>query len=367
MYLCPDRKHIVTMKGWILLLMLAKLVDFSMTQPTNSLTWLSYLRNRAYSHGYGRSHNNIHASLRAEDEDEPPVLDCPLECDCPPSYPSAMYCSNRKLQHVPFVPSHIKYLYLQNNQITTITNGVFDNAPNLAWISLHTNKLSSDKMGEKVFAKLPNLERLFLHNNNLSQVPQGLPRSLRYLHMNNNNISKIPGESFHGMSNLTGLHLQVNAIEDLSNALEGLYSLTLLDLQGNRLKKKIPESLPPNLSQLYLEYNHISSVPADFLSHRPELRFVRLSHNQLTNGGIPDNAFNVSTLVELDLSFNKLERIPTVSTSLENLYLQANKIKGTEKNNKHLKMLQHISPQVMSKAYMEKKHACSNNIQTATY
>ncbi len=87
MYLRPDRKLIVTMKGWILLLMLAKLVDFSMTQPTNSLTWLSYLRNRAYSHGYGRSHNNIHASLSAEDEDEPPVLDCPLECDLPSFLP----------------------------------------------------------------------------------------------------------------------------------------------------------------------------------------------------------------------------------------------------------------------------------------
>ncbi|XP_016391896.1 fibromodulin-like [Sinocyclocheilus rhinocerous] len=314
------------MKGWILLLILTKLVSFSMTQPTNSLTWLSYLRNRAYSHGYGRSHNNNHASLRAEDEDEPPVLDCPLECDCPPSYPSAMYCNNRKLQHVPFVPSHIKYVYLQNNQITGITNGVFDNAPNLAWISLHTNKLSSDKIGDKVFTKLPNLERLFLHNNNLSRVPQGLPRSLRDLHMNHNNISKVPVESFRGMSNLTALHLQVNSIEDLGHALEGLLSLTLLDLRGNRLKK-IPESLPPKLSQLYLENNRISSIPADFLSQRPELRFVRLSHNQLTNGGIPASAFNVSTLVELDLSFNKLERIPTISTSLENLYLQANKIK----------------------------------------
>uniref|UniRef100_A0A672TEU6 Fibromodulin n=1 Tax=Sinocyclocheilus grahami TaxID=75366 RepID=A0A672TEU6_SINGR len=275
----------------------------------------------------------LYIYLLSEDEDEPPVLDCPLECDCTPSYPS-------------FFPSHIKYVYLQNNQITTITNGVFDNAPNLAWISLYTNKLNSDKIGDKVFAKLPNLQRLFLHNNNLSRVPQGLPRSLRDLHMNHNNISKIPVESFHGMSNLTALHLQVNAIEDLGNALEGLHSLTLLDLRGNRLKK-IPESLPPMLSQLYLEYNRISSVPADFLSQRPELRFVRLSHNQLTNGGIPTNAFNFSTLVELDLSFNKLERIPTISTSLENLYLQANKIKGTEKK-KHLedvttqKLIRHV-------------------------
>lgn len=312
------------MRGWILLLILARLVNLSMTQPTNSLTWLSYLRNRAYSHGYGRSHNGNYASLR--NEDEPSVLDCPLECDCPPAYPKAMYCNNRKLQHVPFVPSHIKYVYLQNNQITGITNGVFDNAPNLTWIIMHANKLTSDKIGDKVFAKLPNLQRLFLQNNNLSRVPQDLPHSLRDLHLNHNNISVVPLNSFHGMSNLTALYLQANAIEDLGNALKGLLSLTVLDLRGNRLKM-IPQSLPPKLSQLYLEYNYISSIPADFLSQRPDLRFVRLSHNQLTNGGIPANAFNVSTLVELDLSFNKLERIPTISTSLENLYLQANKIK----------------------------------------
>ncbi|XP_051950205.1 fibromodulin-like [Xyrauchen texanus] len=312
------------MRAWIALLLLARLIDLSMTLSTNTLTWLNYLRNRPYGHGYGRSHSYNHASLRTEDE--PSVLDCPLECNCPSAYPYAMYCNNRKLHHVPFVPSHIKYVYLHNNHITSITNGVFDSAPNLAWISLHSNKLSSDKISDKVFAKLPNLQRLFLHNNNLSLVPQGLPRSLSDLHMNHNNISVVPAHSFRGMSNLTALHLQMNAIENLGSALEGLLSLTLLDMRANRLKK-IPESLPPKLTQLYLEYNLISSIPADFLSHRPELRFVRLSHNQLTNGGIPANAFNVSTLVELDLSFNKLERIPTISTNLENLYLQANKIK----------------------------------------
>lgn len=53
-----------------------------------------------------------------------------------------------------------------------------------------------------------------------------------------------------------------------------------------------------------------------------------MGHNQLTDKGIPPNTFNVTGLVELDLSFNQLERIPPVSQTLEHLYLQANHIKG---------------------------------------
>ncbi|KAL7884273.1 hypothetical protein AOLI_G00070430 [Acnodon oligacanthus] len=313
------------MYGWIFLLLWAGFVNLSVTQYTDTLTWLNYLRNRAYNHGYGQSYGSYYASLYAGD-DEPTALDCPLECECPSTYPYAMYCHSRNLRHIPFVPSRMKYVYLQNNQISGITDGVFDNATGLVWIILHMNQLKSDKISNKVFTKLPKLERLFLHHNKLDRLPEGLPRSLQDLRMNYNNISSIPADSFRGMTKLTALRLQSNAIEDLGGALESLQSLTFLDLRGNQLTK-IPERLPLNLSQLYLEHNRISTVPVDFLQNRPELRFVRLSHNQLTDSGIPPNTFNVSTLMELDLSYNKLEKIPTISTNLMNLYLQANHIK----------------------------------------
>lgn len=91
---------------------------------------------------------------------------------------------------------------------------------------------------------------------------------------------------------------------------------------------QVPDLLPANLHQLYVEYNSIDSVPEAFLSKFTQLQYIRMSHNLLTDKGIPDNTFNVSGLVELDLSFNKLERIPLVSTTLQYLYLQANQIKG---------------------------------------
>uniref|UniRef100_A0A672ZXD5 Fibromodulin n=1 Tax=Sphaeramia orbicularis TaxID=375764 RepID=A0A672ZXD5_9TELE len=270
--------------------------------------WLSHLRGRWRSGGWW-----------AED------MDCPLECDCPSAYPTAMYCHNRNLQHVPYVPSHIKYVYLQRNQITGIQDGVFDNATSLIWVVLFHNQLSSDKIGKNVFSKLKNLDRLYLNHNELTRVPPNLPKSITDLRLGHNKISKISG-SFEGMTNLTNLQLHANFIEDVGGAFKGLKSLTMLDMRKNKLKK-VPENLPARLQQLYLEFNNIEAVPAGFLSMCPKLQFVRLAHNKLTDKGLPANVFNISTLVELDLSHNKLERIPTVSRNLENLYLQANTIK----------------------------------------
>lgn len=295
----------------VLLLMMA-LGELGLSQHRSHFQWLSSLRGR-----------RRYVSFRSED------ADCPLECDCPPAYPTAMYCHGRDLQHIPYVPSHIKYAYLQRNQISSIQDGVFDNATNLVWVLLFHNQLESDKIGENVFSKLRNLDRLFLDHNQLTHVPPNLPESIRDLRLAHNRISKIPPGLLQGLTNLGSLQLQANAIEDVSGAFNGLSSLTVLDMRGNKLKK-IPNSLPEGLQQLYLEFNDIESVPARFLTVLPKLQFVRLAHNKLTDKGLPTDVFNISTLLELDLSFNKLKKIPVVHRNLENLYLQANKIKGKD-------------------------------------
>lgn len=296
----------------VVLLLIMGLVDLSIGQHYSQFQWLSHLRGRWR-----------HASWRSED------VDCPLECDCPSTYPTAMYCHSRNLQHVPYVPSHIKYVYLQRNQITGIQDGVFDNATNLVWVVLFHNQLNSDKISKNVFSKLKNLDRLFLDHNELTRVPPNLPKSVTDLRLGHNKISKILSSSFEGMANLTTLQLKANVIEDVGDVFKGLKSLTLLDMRKNRLRK-IPDNLPERLQQLYLEFNDIESVPAGFFTMYPKLQFVRLAHNKLTDKGLPSNVFNISMLVELDLSFNKLEKIPVVSRNLENLYLHANKIKGMD-------------------------------------
>lgn len=109
--------------------------------------------------------------------------------------------------------------------------------------------------------------------------------------------------------------------------LAGLFSLTLLELSGNLLSS-VPTHLPPSIQQLYLSNNSLSQLSDDSFSGISCLKYLRLSGCGLQSSGIHPQVFNLSSLVELDLSYNKLGAVPTVPTSLQYLYLEANEIRG---------------------------------------
>ncbi|XP_051890659.1 fibromodulin a [Pristis pectinata] len=279
--------------------------------------WLAHIL------GYSRSRGKQYVEA---EQAAPLATDCPVECTCPPVLPTAMYCDTRRLTYIPSVPARMKYIYLQNNQIEAIPDGAFDNATGLVWVVLHRNKISSEKIGKQVFSKLKNLERLYLGHNNLTSIPHSLPSSLRELRVAGNKISKVQPDNLEGLDNLTMLLLNDNQLEDVGGSLRVLKSLSILDLSNNHLKK-VPEVLPDTVHQLYLDFNHINTIPSEYFRQFLKLQYARISNNELTDQGIPSDTFNVSSLIELDLSHNKLQTIPPVSENLENLYLQANRIK----------------------------------------
>lgn len=89
-------------------------------------------------------------------------FDCPRECFCPPSFPTALYCENRGLREIPAIPSRIWYLYLENNLIETIPEKPFENATQLRWINLNKNKITNDGIEKGALSQLKKLLFLFL-------------------------------------------------------------------------------------------------------------------------------------------------------------------------------------------------------------
>ncbi|XP_075967962.1 lumican [Anarhichas minor] len=257
---------------------------------------------------------------------------CDRECDCPINFPTAMYCDSRKLKFVPMVPTGIKYLYLQNNQIEEIKAGVFDNVTDgLRWLVLDNNQITNAKIAKGTIDKLTALEKLFFSNNNLTEPVIPPSKSLDELKMMHNKISKFPSGLLADKENLTSVNLQHNKLSSdaIGGAFKGSKKLLSLDVSHNKLKK-LPAGVPSSLEILYADYNDIDSVGAGYLSKLSSLQYLRISHNKLVDSGLPAGVFNVTSLVELDLSFNKLQSIPEINEQLEQLYLQANEINKFE-------------------------------------
>ncbi|KAJ3603224.1 hypothetical protein NHX12_030967 [Muraenolepis orangiensis] len=167
---------------------------------------------------------------------------------------------------------------------------------------------------------------LFANHNSLSAVPMGLPAGLRQLRLAHNNISSIGAGTFQGLQNLTVLLLQGNHLQTIEpKGLAGLLNLDLLDMGDNRFKS-VPMHLPPSVQQLYLSGNAFSGLGESSFAGLVRLKYLRLSRCGLQDTGVPTQVFNMSTLVELDLSYNRLAVTPTVPTSLQYLYLEANEI-----------------------------------------
>uniref|UniRef100_A0A8C7YAU7 Proline/arginine-rich end leucine-rich repeat protein n=1 Tax=Oryzias sinensis TaxID=183150 RepID=A0A8C7YAU7_9TELE len=265
----------------------------------------------------------------------PPSIfpDCPQECLCSPSYPSSLNCENRNIREVPVIPQRTHYLYLQNNYISEVTSEPFRNATEVSWINLANNRIV--RIDKQVFEKIPGLLFLYAQKNLLKEVPVGLPSTLEQLSLSRNRITKIPGGAFKNLDKLSLLDLYDNQLSDSDlgkNTFKDLKNLVQLNLAHNALKK-MPAGVPAGLVQLFLDKNRIDDIPKDYFEGFTHLAFVRLNHNQLSDKGIPKSVFNLSSLMDLQLSHNQLSMVPRFNSHLQHLHLNHNSIEsinGTE-------------------------------------
>ncbi|XP_032661602.1 platelet glycoprotein IX isoform X1 [Chelonoidis abingdonii] len=72
---------------------------------------------------------------------------CPLSCTCKPLEEMKGWlvdCSSKGLKEVPALPVNTRKLYLQNNSMTTVRTGAFDNLQNLEEVNVSDNPWNCD-------------------------------------------------------------------------------------------------------------------------------------------------------------------------------------------------------------------------------
>uniref|UniRef100_A0A3B4WXH0 Extracellular matrix protein 2 n=1 Tax=Seriola lalandi dorsalis TaxID=1841481 RepID=A0A3B4WXH0_SERLL len=240
-------------------------------------------------------------------------------------------CENAKLIHFPPLSfPELKSLSLEGNNISSIPAEAFNGIPNLEWINLKKNKLTSAGIDAKAFKGLKMLRRLYLDGNLLDAVPSDLPPTLQELKINENKLRGIEENSFQDLSSLVILELEGNLLSEGNVdplAFAPLIQLSYLRLGRNHFRT-IPQGLPTTLLELHLENNLIEEISETVFNQTRSLNVVSLRHNKLDETRIAPMAWiNHRNLESIDLSHNDLYLVPSyLPRSLVHLVLVGNKI-----------------------------------------
>ncbi|XP_029471668.1 leucine-rich repeats and immunoglobulin-like domains protein 3 isoform X2 [Rhinatrema bivittatum] len=252
-----------------------------------------------------------------------------------------------------FPPLQLKYLYINNNQITSMEPGTFDNlSSTLQVLKLNRNRISF--IPPKMF-KLSHLQHLQLNRNKIRGVDgltfQGLG-ALKSLKMQRNGVSKLMDGAFWGLSNMEILQLDHNNLTEITKGwLYGLLMLQQLHLSQNAISKISPDAWEfcQKLSELDLSFNQLTRLDESNFVGLSLLVGLYIGNNKVSY--IADGAFRgLSSLHTLDLKHNEIfwtiEDMNGAFSGLEKLrrlMLQGNGIRSiTKKAFSGLDALEHL-------------------------
>ncbi|XP_052064964.1 toll-like receptor 4 [Mytilus californianus] len=221
-------------------------------------------------------------------------------------------CSDKDLLRIPRFPSNIQELYLRNNNISTIQDGIFEGNSLMTTLDLSFNNIS--QIRKNSFKGLTNLLSLNLSNNGLKYE----------------NIS-FEYSAFHFLENLKKLNLKRNVHTSFVPDLWKLRSLESLSIDYVEDKMAIFDekfSYLKNLTILDLS-GSTGNCKMTILTEKTFLFFTQISHLNLSKCMIQylfKGTFKLlRNILELDVSLNtclRFEALENITTDLQHSAIQ---------------------------------------------
>ncbi|KAG9265324.1 leucine-rich repeat and fibronectin type III domain-containing protein 1-like [Astyanax mexicanus] len=137
--------------------------------------------------------------------------------------------------------------------------------------------------------------------------------SLVHLTLSRNTISQIAPHAFVGLKALRALHMDGNRLTEIRNdQLKGLINLRHLILGNNQIHQIDPSSFDEFVStieDLDLSYNNLRTLPWEAIARMTNINTLTLDHNLIDHIGA--GTFTLLTkLVRLDMTSNRLQKLP---------------------------------------------------------
>lgn len=251
----------------------------------------------------------------------------------PPDRPNYLTIGPIFTQPVPFV--NLKELHIVRSNVPSIGQYSFWGLQNLRVVNLTHNNLTS--IGADNFRGLINLTELHLGFNNIEQMPSETFRhltALRTLSLAHNQISVLVPRLFRMLAKLSYLDLSYNPLADLNpEVFKDIQHLRIfkcrrcllrrvntqiyhlvphldeLDLGENQFKYLTSDEFISlkKLKKLKLDGNQLSVIVDNMFGRNRELRVLSLARNRLALLA-PAALTNLTTLMHLDISHNKMDR-----------------------------------------------------------
>ena len=167
---------------------------------------------------------------------------------------------------------------------------------------------------DRVMASLPELVSLDIANSKMKSLPNLSKNSkLRYLNAGGNSFSSLPQGAFRANGKLESINLENTGLRRFeSDTLLGLDRLGRLDLSKNFLEE-FPENLilPPTLTAFYLQGNALKKgIPDRVMASLPELRIFNIEGNSME---LVPNLSKNPKLLQFDASFNTFVSLPGIT------------------------------------------------------